>query len=178
MYLKNKYKMPLNGFPSDVYFTSVAQIEEYLSAPKLTCLLCGRQYKVLGMHIVVSHEVTLDYYRERYGLPYTKGLAIKEIKDLCSIRMKEKQDSGIVNKGAVNELIKARVETRDKMLKHHKQPFRRSVMKNNAQTHRKVFNSEENKILEMYSAGFTQREIATELSIGQTTVHRYINKHI
>ena len=63
----------LDGYPITDKFSSINAINEYLNGEKITCLLCGRHYKSITAHISV-HGISTDEYKEKYGLPYSKGL--------------------------------------------------------------------------------------------------------
>lgn len=62
------------GFPMEVPFESKEEVLAYLSGDRITCLLCGKQYRRLGNHLGAIHGVTEDYYREKYRIPWTYGL--------------------------------------------------------------------------------------------------------
>jgi predicted transcriptional regulator len=34
----------------------------------LTCLVCGKQQKILRRHLATAHQLTPDAYREQFGL--------------------------------------------------------------------------------------------------------------
>ena len=62
------------GFPIETPFTCTKDINDYFSGETILCLLCGRRMKALGMHLRVIHGTTVDEYKEKYGLPYSRGL--------------------------------------------------------------------------------------------------------
>jgi transposase-like protein len=69
------------GYPIEKSFNSIDQIKEYLSKPKLTCLLCGNEFKWLsGTHFKKIHNITEREYKDRYNLPYSIGLICEELK--------------------------------------------------------------------------------------------------
>lgn len=88
--LRRKYKeeekaarrrvMP--GYPITTKFSTLEQINEYLHAEKITCLLCGKAYKGLAGHLV-THAISADEYKERFGLPYRTGLTSLATKEMC-----------------------------------------------------------------------------------------------
>jgi hypothetical protein len=57
-----------------LHFRSYAEIEEYLSQPKLRCLECNRYFGKLGAHVTRSHKITVAQYNSKYGLPQGTGL--------------------------------------------------------------------------------------------------------
>jgi DNA-binding CsgD family transcriptional regulator len=73
---------PLPGFPWDGKFNNTAAIKKYFSHDRLQCLLCGRDFRGLGHHIIRGHNIYIDDYREQFGLPWSKGLDGKSLKEL------------------------------------------------------------------------------------------------
>lgn len=69
------------GFPVTEPFKSIEEIKEYLNKPRLTCLLCGGEFKWLsGTHFKRVHDITEREYKDRYNLPYAVGLICYELK--------------------------------------------------------------------------------------------------
>ena len=64
-------------------FTSLAEIDAYLSTDPLTCLLCGRGLSNLGTHLKV-HGVSAGEYRDQFNLPAKRGLCVSRISRLLS----------------------------------------------------------------------------------------------
>ena len=63
------------GFQRRKPFTTLGQVEAYLSQPRIQCLMCGELRSSLGPHLAKVHQMTADDYRARFGIPYTCGLA-------------------------------------------------------------------------------------------------------
>src|SRR3954452_16835588 len=55
-------------------FQTPAEVERYFSGKTIMCLLCGRRYKRLGSHLPAKHDMGVNDYRVRFGLPWTRGL--------------------------------------------------------------------------------------------------------
>lgn len=64
----------MHGFPIARKFSSAEEAEAYVSGAEVTCLLCGKPYKSLGVHILKVHGVNTDHYREMYDIPTRIGL--------------------------------------------------------------------------------------------------------
>lgn len=64
-----------DGFPIREKFKSIEDVRKYLSGDRITCLICGRQLKRLGNHLMPIHGIDENKYRETYGIPWTYGLA-------------------------------------------------------------------------------------------------------
>lgn len=67
-------RVVLPGYPIPAGLLTAEQLAVYLSSDRITCLLCGKAYRRLGWHLEKIHGVSLDEYRDRYGLPYSKGV--------------------------------------------------------------------------------------------------------
>lgn len=63
----------LPGYPIELPFKYMEEISKYLEGDKITCLLCGKQYKSLNPHLKV-HNYDVKRYQEKYGIPYKYGL--------------------------------------------------------------------------------------------------------
>ena len=64
----------LAGYPIEEPFNSIHEVRNYLNNDKIVCLLCGKKYKSLGLHLVQIHEMEVDTYREKYKIPWRYGL--------------------------------------------------------------------------------------------------------
>lgn len=62
------------GFPVTQPFTTREELTLYFAGERLTCLLCGKQYKDVGKHVQKIHNMTPDDYRGGYGIPWRQGL--------------------------------------------------------------------------------------------------------
>ncbi len=101
-----KRRISLPGYPSNVRFSDQEQINNYLNNEKLICLLCGKSYKFLTLHLVV-HGHNAHSYKELFGIISEQGLVGTEIR-------KKMQDITIErNKGDLKEAIKSYNETRE-----------------------------------------------------------------
>lgn len=66
---------------SEIAFTTREDVDEYLSGETIECLICGKKCKKLGVHLVKAHDVDPYRYKRALGLPTTKGLAAKDVKE-------------------------------------------------------------------------------------------------
>lgn len=74
----------LPGFPKSAAFETREQVDQYLCQHRIMCLLCGHSFKALAPHLEKAHDMTVDDYREEYGLPYKRGLVCAESHDVRS----------------------------------------------------------------------------------------------
>jgi predicted transcriptional regulator len=55
-------------------FQTREQVDEYLSGETVECLICGRRFNGLHMHLKFKHGIRDDDYRQRYGIPLSRSL--------------------------------------------------------------------------------------------------------
>lgn len=93
------------GYPWKDRFTTVEELKEYFDHEKLTCLLCGREFHNLGLHVSTTHQMHKDDYKERFGIPWSYGLAGKKFKAHGSKHFKEMRKTGKIAKAPSKEHI-------------------------------------------------------------------------
>lgn len=94
------------GFPWEGRFTMMDEIKKYFDHEELPCLLCGREYGNLGLHISSTHKIHKDDYKEMFGIPWSYGLAGKKFKTHCSKHLKDMRETGKVAKAPSKAHIK------------------------------------------------------------------------
>ena len=63
-----------DGYPKDTAFTSIKELNAYYADEQIECLLCGNEFNALNHHLRTKHEMTVDDYRLKFGLPFSRGL--------------------------------------------------------------------------------------------------------
>lgn len=66
------------GYPVEPRAMTGDEIKAYFSGDSICCLLCGKNYRSLGLHLSRVHSVSDEEYREMYGLPWGRGLTCHE----------------------------------------------------------------------------------------------------
>jgi hypothetical protein len=93
----------LAGYPKEFVFTSREALDDYLSGDRITCLLCGRSFKALNTHLLI-HETDEAAYKERFGIPWRRGLQSTE-----TMRLRKKAGKKALKKpGRIEHLKKQR----------------------------------------------------------------------
>lgn len=111
----------LPGFPIEEPFHTLDDINDYLSDPQIQCLICGKRYKNLGVHVHHIHGLTRDEYCIKYGIPKDRALACKAYRDLrsdISVRVLESNPSlmeTLIQKGS-EALKEASKHAKDRVL--------------------------------------------------------------
>lgn len=78
----------LPGFPWEGKFSSLDEVKEYFGSARVQCLMCGKAYRSIGHHMPV-HEMTMDEYQERFGIPWFHPTTCPEMHEARSKRCKE-----------------------------------------------------------------------------------------
>jgi predicted transcriptional regulator len=56
---------------AEVNLTPAVSIRTSVKADLLACLDCGKKMKMLKRHLNTDHQMTVDQYRAKWGLPKT-----------------------------------------------------------------------------------------------------------
>lgn len=98
-------------------FETLDEVREYLSAPRIVCLECGKRFGKLHLHLLKKHNVSCDDYREKYGIPYSFGLV-----GISTLEKLQSNFAKTIESGAINI-----AETREKAWKSKKRPQRQAA---------------------------------------------------
>jgi ROS/MUCR transcriptional regulator protein len=60
--------------PNDAPFQTMQEVDDYLSANTITCLVCGKNLQRLNRHLQITHGITPDEYRAQFGIPFSRSL--------------------------------------------------------------------------------------------------------
>ena len=64
--------------PEFATFRTQAQVKRYLGGATISCLLCGGCFQRLASHLAYKHDLSARQYKDRYGLPRSRGLTSKK----------------------------------------------------------------------------------------------------
>ena len=135
----------LPGFPWKGKFTTKGEIDRYFSDPDgIQCLLCGRFFQNLSGHLWITHGISHEQYRERYGLPWRKGLVSRHVsKGLSSILTKRIKNGSFKptpdNKAAVKKILAGGLRKDQPYLTRIKAEKAKGLSKKNIRHRRKDF---------------------------------------
>lgn len=74
-------------FPVERLFSTPEEIEHYFAGDEITCLLCGRSMRRLERHLRITHRISADAYRQRYGLPWGRGLISADLRRILAEKL-------------------------------------------------------------------------------------------
>ncbi len=113
-------RIALPGYPRQGKIETKEEVEVYFSGDKIQCLLCGKWYKQLAVHLSLIHGVRVDEYRERYGLPWSRGLSCRDTKNKRSRLARRLMLEGKITPIDTSRPMK-------KKHQRHAQPFNRDL---------------------------------------------------
>lgn len=132
---RNRKIEALDGFPKTEPFETIEELTEYLKGDgkdKIQCLECGRWYKTLFTHLNHKHNISVQEYKLKYGIPFHSckqtgmtGLSGKELKDSQSIKSKK-----LIEKRGKENMLSLLDKEKSKV--HMKNPFSPNVKKQTA----------------------------------------------
>jgi hypothetical protein len=147
-------------------FATRKQVERYFSGKTIECLLCGQHFDRLSPHLTRTHCMAPDEYRERFGLPWSRGL------------------TSAVSHAAIKWTAKRRAKARQRVKKsrffEYSHRRRREVapyLKLEALQHLGIDPSAygekfAQRVRALFDKGYSDRRIADALKVGSSTVNR------
>ena len=75
---------PRPGYPKRDRFQSMQEVEAYFAHEKITCLVCGHDFKGLQQHINHVHLLSAEQYKVDFGIPFGFGLVGTATRDAIS----------------------------------------------------------------------------------------------
>jgi hypothetical protein len=78
----------------DGKFQTRSDLKVYFADDSIQCLICGKWLKVIGGQHLKKHGMTEDQYRERFGIPYGRGLCCQETAGKMSNSMRRRMERG------------------------------------------------------------------------------------
>jgi hypothetical protein len=116
-------RLVLPGFPVSPRPFSKEEIDRYFAGEKIQCLICGKMYRSFNNHLRI-HDVTVDEYKEMYGLPWGRGLTGKAANRTRSTVVRRRMKEGWTPPANIEALRKTTNKPRF-------QPFRAEVSRAN-----------------------------------------------
>lgn len=95
----------ISKFPWTGEFKTIEEVEDYFGRDKLTCLICGKEYIALHKHLS-KHDISVDDYKERYGIPWRKGLISRTLCEKQAAIMKKQREEGVLPQRPPEDHIK------------------------------------------------------------------------
>ena len=78
----------------EIKMRSKKDVAAYFEGDKIECLLCGKLFSALSNHIIRSHGMSVDEYKEKFNLPWSSGLVSGKTRDRQAKALKQRIDKG------------------------------------------------------------------------------------
>lgn len=78
-------------------------VEKAFKKNEVVCMICGKAFKTLGVHLSITHGIKAKEYRKRFGLPKNQCLSSKVYHD----GLKGRADNLLVGRKAKGEQVVA-----------------------------------------------------------------------
>jgi ROS/MUCR transcriptional regulator protein len=146
-------------------FHTREEIERYFSSETIECLLCGRRFRRLGQHLAAKHDMSVDDYRHRFGLPWSRGLTSAASRDASGWNSERREKAR-----------KVAQQSRFFELAHptpHREPapFLKAQSIENLGSHAAGFDETfEERVLALFHEDLSDAAIAHVLNVGRTTI--------
>ncbi|HEY3617301.1 MAG TPA: MucR family transcriptional regulator [Candidatus Sulfotelmatobacter sp.] len=142
-------------------------IDRYFSGKKIECLLCGRRFRRLGRHLAAKHDMSVNEYRSRFGLPWTRGLT--SAASLASSGWTEERKARARSLARRSRFFELAHLTRHRELAPFLKKEGIQRLGIGARTLSKTF---EGRVRNLFEKGHSDRAIARALNVGASTVNR------
>ena len=175
--MKRNNKHCLPGFPWKGKFTTRSEVDRYFSNDDgIQCLLCGRFLGTLQNHLQIVHGISHEEYRERFGLPWRRGLVSRTVSKKHSASLIKRIKNGTFNpkpdnKAAVKKILEGNRRPDQPYITGIKAENSKTLSKRNIKYSRKDFE----KVLSlMQKQKITLNEACKKYNLpGKGTILRY-----
>lgn len=101
---QRKVRPPPEFVRRDTQFQTREELDSYLNADKIVCLLCGLRFTRLAPHLLQKHDVAADAYKIQYGIPFHRGLTTPQNREASSTKMLSMYAEGKIRAPSALEL--------------------------------------------------------------------------
>ena len=146
-------------------FKTRRDIERYFGGKTIECLFCGQRFRRLGGHLAAKHEMSVDEYRTRFGLPWTRGLT--SAASAASSGWTNKRKAKARRLARINQFFERAHLTR----RRAPAPFLKTEAIQNLGKHAVGFGKAfERQVRALFDKGLTDAAVARALDVGRATV--------
>jgi len=146
-------------------FQTRREVERYFSGKTIKCLLCGRRFRRLWGHLAAKHGMSVNDYRSRFGLPWSRGLTSAASRTASGWTPERKKKARkVAQQSRFFEL--AHLTPR-----REPAPFLKTQAVQNLGSYAVGFGEAfEEKVRALFDKGLTDAAIARTLNVGRATV--------
>jgi len=131
----NDARKVLPGYPVTPRKFTYDEIIDYYNTDEIECLRCGRTFRSLSKHLTFIHDMSIQEYKDLYGLPNKRGLtgigSTEKYREAAKRRLENPDDPSY--KYFTDETIREEIRKRGVVasINQRHQPFRSEVSKKN-----------------------------------------------
>ena len=146
-------------------FKTRRDIQRYFGGKTIECLFCGQRFRRLGGHLAAKHQMSVDEYRTRFGLPWTRGLT--SAASAASSGWTDKRKAKARKLARINRFF----EWAHLTPRRAPAPFLQTEAVQNLGKHAVGFGKAfERRVRALFDKGLTDAAIARALDVGRATV--------
>jgi ROS/MUCR transcriptional regulator protein len=146
-------------------FKTRRDVERYFGGKTIECLLCGLRFRRLAGHLAAKHEMSVDEYRTRFGLPWSRGLT--SAASVASSGWTDERKVKARRLARKNRFFELAHLTR----RRTPAPFLKAEAVKNLGKHAVGFGKAfERRVRALFDKGVTDAAIARTLDVGRATV--------
>jgi predicted transcriptional regulator len=146
-------------------FKTRRDVERYFGGKTIECLLCGQRFRRLAGHLTAKHEMSVDEYRTRFGLPWSRGLT--SAASVASSGWTDERKAKARKLARKNRFFERAHATP----RRGPAPFLKAEAVKNLGKHAVSFGKAfERRVRALFDKGVTDAAIARALNVGRATV--------
>jgi len=155
-------------------FLNKEDIKKYYSGDRIQCLVCGKWFKSLGVHLNKTHNMSIDDYKKMFGLPWSIGLCSSETAKKFQRNAKMLREKGFLLTGIISEEHEKKVHKKGsrRITPAHSKDRSDFFKKLGLQCRCKHLDLKVCKQLE--SEGLIHKEIGKYFGVSQGTISRFM----
>lgn len=85
---------------------SLLEVRQHLSGDRIPCLICGKHFRSVCHHARLAHGISAREYKQRFGLPVTRGVATPEARAVWAKSIQATIDAGKIKAPKGPELFR------------------------------------------------------------------------
>jgi len=156
-------------------FIDKKDIKKYFEGDTVQCLICFKWYKSLCSHLRV-HDITVDQYKTKFGLPFSKGLCGNTVSNNFRENAKRLRMEGKILTGIISEEHAQKVHKTGHRRITPAHSIDRGIFFAELGKRNKYHTLNFKKCWSLFNNGLTQKDIGKKYNVSQTTVSRFMRK--
>ena len=141
----------------------------------MKCELCGKDYKALGVHLVVKHKVDLREYKEEFGIQYSTKLVDDELHEYLSAKAKYRIENDQSLKDELKEQCLINSKNRNRVKGMMSDVARNKLSERNAEDHKNRLVSLAPEVKKILDEKKCILDVRREIGMGRNAALKIVN---